>query len=55
MEVMKQQLEMTHEQLRALIGIYGNLAAEFKQYREQRVRELQMKVNGGSTTFEDED
>lgn len=54
-EVLKQQLEMTHEQMRALLGIYATLAAEFKQYKEQRIVELQMKVNNGSTTVEDED
>jgi hypothetical protein len=54
-EVLKQQMEMTHEQLRRLIGMYGTLSGEFEQYKQQRVAELQMKVNGGSTTFEDED
>lgn len=54
-EVLKQQLEMTHEQMQRLIGMYGTLSGEFEQYRQQRVAELQMKVNNGSTTFEDED
>ena len=49
-QVLKQQLEMTHEQMRSLLGIYQNLSAEFAQYREQRVVELNMRVNGGSTT-----
>ena len=53
--VLKQQLEMTHEQMRRLIGMYATLASEFKQYREQRIAELQMKVNYGSTTVDDED
>jgi hypothetical protein len=53
--ILKQQLEMTHEQMRSLIGIYGNLAAEFEQYKRQRIAELQMKVNGGSTSPDEED
>ena len=48
--VVKQQLEMTHEQLRRLIGMYQTLQNEFDQYKDQRVRELTMRVNGGSTT-----
>ena len=55
LNVVEQQLEMTHEQMRRLIGMYGTLSAEFQQYREQRVRELNVRVNGGSTTPEDID
>lgn len=54
-EVVKQQLEMTHEQLRRLIGMYQTLATEFEQYRGQRIKELNVRVNGGSTTPEDID
>lgn len=54
-EILKQQLEMTHEQMRSLIGIYGTMKAEFEQFKQQRIAELQMKVNGGSTTPEDEE
>lgn len=53
MSVLKQQLEMTHEQLRRLIGMYQNLQNEFDQYKQQRVKELNMRVNHGSTTPED--
>lgn len=49
-EVLKQQLEMTHEQMRNLIGIYGTLKAQFDQFQQQRIIELNMKVNNGSTT-----
>lgn len=48
--VLKQQLEMTHEQIRRLIGMYQTLQNEFTAFKEQRVRELTMRVNGGSTT-----
>ena len=53
--VVRQQLEMTHEQLRRLIGMYQTLQAEFDQYKAQRIRELNVRVNGGSTTPEDHD
>lgn len=53
--VVRQQLEMTHEQLRRLIGMYQTLKGEFDQYREQRIKELNVRVNGGSTTPEDID
>ena len=52
-EVVKQQLEMTHEQMRRLIGMYQTLQNEFTQYKEQRVKELNVRVNGGSTSPED--
>lgn len=48
--VLKQQLEMTHEQLRRLIGMYTTLRGEFDQFQAQRIKELTMRVNGGSTT-----
>ena len=51
--VVKQQIAMTGEQLRRLIGMYQTLANEFQQYREQRVKELNVRINGGSTTPED--
>ena len=53
--VVKQQLEMTAEQLRRLIGMYQTLSDQFEQYRQQRVVELQSWVDGGSTTPEDND
>lgn len=53
LDVVRQQLEMTHEQLRRLIGMYQTLSAEFEQYRAQRIKELNVRVNGGSTTPED--
>ena len=49
-EVVKQQLEMTHEQLRRLIGMYQTLQGQFDQFQKQRIIELNMKVNHGSTT-----
>jgi hypothetical protein len=52
-DVVKQQLEMTHEQLRRLIGMYQTLQDEFTQFKTQRVIELQSWVAGGSTTPED--
>lgn len=53
MSILKQQMEMTHEQMRRLIGMYQTLQAEFTQFKEQRIKELNVKVNHGSTTVED--
>ena len=53
--VLKQQLEMTHEQLRRLIGMYGTLQEQFNQFQQQRIKELNVRVNGGSTSPEDMD
>jgi hypothetical protein len=53
-QILRQQLEMTHEQLRRLIGMYQTLRAEFDQFQAQRVIELQSWLaTGGSTTPED--
>jgi hypothetical protein len=52
--VLKQQLEMTHEQMRRLIGMYGTLRAEFDVFQQQRIKELNVRINGGSTTPEDQ-
>ena len=52
-EVLTQQLEMTHEQLRRLIGMYQTLSNEFTQFKTQRHIELNSWVAGGSTTPED--
>jgi archaellum component FlaC len=53
--VLKQQLEMTHEQMRRLIGMYSNIQSEFNQFKQQRISELNIRVNGGSTVAEDQD
>jgi hypothetical protein len=52
-QVLKQQLEMTHEQMRNLISIYATLKDQFDQFQRQRIQELNVRVNGGSTTPED--
>jgi uncharacterized coiled-coil DUF342 family protein len=54
-EVLRQQLAMTHEQIRRLIGMYQTLQNEFTQFKQQRVKELNVRVNTGSTTPEDID
>ena len=50
--VLKQQLAMTHEQLRKLIGAYQGLLDRFDNFERQRVIELHSR-GGGSTTPED--
>ena len=52
-EVVIQRLEMCHEQMRTLIHLYGTLRDQFSQFQDQRVRELNVRVNGGSTTAAD--
>jgi predicted translin family RNA/ssDNA-binding protein len=53
-DVLRQQLEMTHEQMQRVIGMYSTLRAEFDQFQKQRVIELQSWLaKGGSTTPED--
>jgi len=54
-QVLKQQMEMTHEQMRRLIGMYSTMRDEFNQFQAQRVKELNVRVNHGSTTPEDID
>lgn len=54
-QVLKQQLEMTHEQMRRLIGMYATLSDQFVQFQQQRHIELNSWVAGGSTTPEDND
>jgi len=49
-QIVKQQIEMQAEQMNRLIGMYQTLQNEFTQYREQRVVELNMKVNHGPTS-----
>jgi len=51
--VLKQQMETTHEQMRRLIGMYQTLRGEFDLFQAQRLKELNVRVNGGSTTPED--
>ena len=53
MDVMRQKMEMLHEQMRRLIGMYQTLDGEFTQFKQQRVLELNVRVNGGSTTASD--
>lgn len=52
-QILQQQMETTHEQMRRLIGMYGTLRNEFDQFQAQRLKELNVRVNGGSTTPED--
>lgn len=52
-QVLKQQLEMTHEQLRRLIGMYATLQNRFDTFETQRHIELQSWVANGSTSPED--
>lgn len=55
-DIVKQQIEMQAEQMNRIIGMHQTLSAEFAQYKQQRVIELQSWLaTGGSTTPEDND
>lgn len=49
LQVVKQQLEGCHEQMRRVIGLYQNLQADFNAFKRQRAIELNAMVNGGPT------
>ena len=49
LEIVKQQLENCHEQMRVLVGLYGTLQQQFEAFNRQRVQELNVRVNGGPT------
>jgi len=55
LSVLKQQLEMTHEQMRNLIGVYQTMRDEFDQFKQQRIKELTVRVNGGPTDHGSDD
>ena len=54
-QVLKQRLAATHEQMNKMIGIYATLRNEFTDFQAQRHIELRswLATNGGSTTPED--
>ncbi len=54
MQVQKQQIHKLHEQLNGLMEAYQNLDNQFSVFQAARIRELGMKVNGGSTSPEDD-
>ena len=53
MDILEQRMEMQGEQMNRLIGMYGTMQKEFQLYREQRIKELNVRVNSGSTSPED--
>ena len=46
---LREQVAQNQEQMRHLIGLYQTLQGQFEQFNQQRIRELQVKVNGGPT------
>jgi len=54
-QILRSMFDKMSEQNARLIGMYQTLSNEFEQYRQARVRELTVRVNGGSTTPEDYD
>jgi predicted nucleic acid-binding Zn-ribbon protein len=55
MEILKQKMEHLYERLDRMTKLYMTLQGEFADYKVQRIKELQLKVQGGSTTPEDWD
>lgn len=53
MDILKQKLDNCYEKLSRMTALYQTLSNEFTQFKQQRALELNMKVNGGSTTPED--
>lgn len=54
MQVQKQQLATVNVQLRGLMELYQTLDKRMEVYQQARLRELTAKVNGGSTSPEDD-
>ena len=50
----QQMLENFHEQIRAIHGLYMTQQGQLDGYERQRIAELTLKVNGGSTFREDD-
>ena len=50
---LKNQMETIKEQMTALLGLYGTLKNEFEQLQQQRIKELTLRMNGGSTVQDD--
>lgn len=55
MEILKQKMEHLYERLDKLIGLYGTLQNQFIVFQQQRVAELNVKVNGGPTAHGTDD
>jgi hypothetical protein len=54
LQVQAQQIETIRQDVAGLHMAYKTLREEFSQFQAARHRELSMKVNGGSTTPEDD-
>lgn len=52
-EILKQKMLNLYEKLDKMVALYGTLRNEFDTLQRQRIAELQLKVQGGSTTPED--
>ena len=54
-EIIKQKMETLHKQLQQTHGVIATINAQFQQFQEQRVKELNLRVNGGPTVNGDLD
>lgn len=48
-EILKQKMELLHEQLRRLIGMYGTLENQLNDFKAQWYQQLNVRVNHGPT------
>jgi len=55
LQAMEKNMQTFAEQLQATQANLATLQAQFAQFQQQRVKELNIKVAGGSTTPEDMD
>lgn len=55
LEKVKMMMAEIVEQNNRLVGLYGTMKNEFAQFQQQRIKELTVRVNTGSTTPEDVD
>jgi len=53
MDIVKQKIEHCYEKLHRMTALYMTMQGEFQQFREQRVKELTLRVNGGPTVKDD--
>lgn len=54
-QIVKQKMEHLYERLDKLIGLYGTIQHQFQDFQIQRIKELNVRVNGGPTAHGTDD
>ncbi len=52
MDILKQKLELCYEKLSRMTNLYQMQQRDFAEFKAQRMKELQMKINHGPTVVE---